>query len=45
MEEARGRRFAELLAEYGADSVWTDAEGTDVTVRQRRDWKCGNETA
>ena len=40
MEEARGRRFAELLAEYGADSVWTDAEGTDVTVRQRGDTPC-----
>ena len=27
MEEARARRFAELLAECGADSVWTDEEG------------------
>ena len=27
LEEARGRRFAELLKQLGADSVWTDLEG------------------
>ena len=34
MEEARGRRFAELLAECGADSVWTDAEGNVFGLRR-----------
>ncbi|MCY4511561.1 MAG: M20/M25/M40 family metallo-hydrolase [Acidobacteria bacterium] len=36
MEEARGRRFAELLTEYGADSVWTDAEGNVHGLRRGR---------
>ena len=36
MEEARGQRFAELLAEYGADSVWTDAEGNVIGLRRGR---------
>ena len=36
MEEARGRRFAELLAEAGADSVWTDEEGNVIALRQGR---------
>jgi acetylornithine deacetylase/succinyl-diaminopimelate desuccinylase-like protein len=30
MEEARARRFAELLAEVGADSVWIDGEGNAI---------------
>ena len=36
MEEARGRRFAELLTEYGADSVWSDAEGNVIGLRRGR---------
>ena len=36
MEEARGRRFAELLREFGADSVWTDAEGNVIGLRRGR---------
>ena len=36
MEEARGRRFAELLSECGADSVWTDAEGNVIGLRRGR---------
>lgn len=36
MEEARGRRYAELLAECGADSVWTDAEGNVFGLRRGR---------
>ncbi len=36
MEEARGRRFAELLAECGADSVRTDAEGNVFGLRRGR---------
>ena len=36
MEEARGRRFAELLMEHGADSVWTDAEGNVIGLRRGR---------
>ncbi|HEX9885963.1 MAG TPA: M20/M25/M40 family metallo-hydrolase [Longimicrobiales bacterium] len=36
MEEARGRRFAELLAEAGADSVWTDAVGNVIGLRRGR---------
>jgi len=36
MEEARGRRFAELLMEHGADSVWTDAEGNVIGLRKGR---------
>ena len=36
MEEARSRRFAELLAEHGADSVWIDAEGNAVGLRRGR---------
>ncbi|MDE0393544.1 MAG: M20/M25/M40 family metallo-hydrolase [Gammaproteobacteria bacterium] len=36
MEEVRGRRYAELLAEAGADSVWTDAEGNVIALRRGR---------
>lgn len=36
MEEARGRRFAELLSEHGADSVWTDEEGNVIGLRRGR---------
>ena len=36
MEEVRGRRFAELLAEYGADSVWTDEAGNVIGLRRGR---------
>lgn len=36
MEEARGRRFGELLTELGADSVWTDAEGNVIGLRRGR---------
>ena len=36
MEDARGRRFAELLAECGADSVWTDEEGNVFGLRRGR---------
>ena len=36
MEEARGRRFAELLVELGADSVWTDEEGNVIGLRRGR---------
>ena len=36
MEEARGRRFAELLTEYGADSVWTDEVGNVIGLRRGR---------
>ncbi|MXX54906.1 MAG: M20/M25/M40 family metallo-hydrolase [Gemmatimonadetes bacterium] len=36
MEEVRGRRFAELLEELGADSVWTDAEGNVIGLRRGR---------
>jgi len=34
MEEVRGMRFAELLVETGADSVWTDAEGNVIGLRR-----------
>ncbi|MDX1494750.1 MAG: M20/M25/M40 family metallo-hydrolase [Longimicrobiales bacterium] len=34
MEDARGERFAELLQELGADSVWTDAEGNVIGLRR-----------
>lgn len=34
MEEARARRFAELLRQYGADSVWIDEEGNAVGLRR-----------
>ncbi|HSG48965.1 MAG TPA: M20/M25/M40 family metallo-hydrolase [Longimicrobiales bacterium] len=34
MEEVRGRRFAELLRELGADSVWVDAEGNVIGLRR-----------
>jgi acetylornithine deacetylase/succinyl-diaminopimelate desuccinylase-like protein len=33
MEETRTRRFAELLAEVGADSVWIDEEGNAIGLR------------
>lgn len=36
MEEARGQRFAELLEELGADSVWTDEEGNVIGLREGR---------
>ncbi len=36
MEEARGRRFAELLTEHGIDSVWTDEVGNIVGLRRGR---------
>lgn len=36
MEEVRGRRFAELLTEFGADSVWTDDEGNVIGLRRGR---------
>lgn len=36
MEEARGRRFAELLSELGADPVWTDEEGNVIGLRRGR---------
>ena len=36
MEEMRGRRFAELLTELGADSVWTDGEGNVIGLRRGR---------
>ena len=36
LEEARGRRFAELLNQFGADSVWTDPEGNVIGLRRGR---------
>ena len=36
MEEVRAARFAELLEEAGADSVWIDAEGNAVGLRRGR---------
>ena len=36
MEEARGRRFAELLAEVGADTVRTDEVGNVIGLRRGR---------
>jgi acetylornithine deacetylase/succinyl-diaminopimelate desuccinylase-like protein len=36
MEDARGERFGELLAEVGADSVWTDGEGNVIGLRRGR---------
>lgn len=36
MEDERGRRFGELLAELGADSVWTDDEGNVLGLRKGR---------
>lgn len=33
-EEARGRRFAELLRETGVDSVWTDEVGNVIGLRR-----------
>lgn len=35
-EEARAARYAELLREAGADSVWTDAEGNVLALRRGR---------
>jgi acetylornithine deacetylase/succinyl-diaminopimelate desuccinylase-like protein len=35
-EAARGARYAELLREAGADSVWTDAEGNVIALRRGR---------
>lgn len=34
MEDERGARFAELLTELGADSVWTDEEGNVIGLRR-----------
>jgi len=36
MEDERGVRFAELLLEIGADSVWTDEEGNVIGLRRGR---------
>lgn len=36
MEDERGARFAELLVELGADSVWTDDEGNVIGLRRGR---------
>ncbi len=36
MEEVRGRRFADLLTELGADSVWTDEVGNVIGLRRGR---------
>ena len=36
MEEARGARYAELLEQYGADSVWTDEVGNVIGLRRGR---------
>jgi len=35
-EAARGARYAELMREAGADSVWTDAVGNVVALRKGR---------
>ncbi len=34
MEERRAAKFAELLREAGADSVWIDAEGNVIALRR-----------
>jgi acetylornithine deacetylase/succinyl-diaminopimelate desuccinylase-like protein len=36
MEQVRAARFIELLAEFGADSVWIDAEGNAIGLRRGR---------
>ena len=36
LEEARGQRFAQLLEQLGADSVWTDTEGNVIGLRRGR---------
>ncbi len=36
LETERGIRFGELLAELGADSVWTDDEGNVIGLRRGR---------
>lgn len=36
MEEVRGARYAELLEQYGADSVWTDEVGNVIGLRRGR---------
>lgn len=36
METERGLRYAQLLRDAGADSVWTDAEGNVVALRRGR---------
>lgn len=33
-EEERGEYFADMLEEYGADSVWTDEEGNVIGLRK-----------
>jgi acetylornithine deacetylase/succinyl-diaminopimelate desuccinylase-like protein len=35
-EEERARRFAELLGQWGADSVWIDDEGNAIGLRRGR---------
>ncbi len=35
-EQARGRRYAELLRQAGADSVWTDEVGNVLALRRGR---------
>lgn len=37
LEHARGQRFAELLNQFGADSVWTDEEGNVIGLRRGRE--------
>jgi len=36
LEELRGARYAELLGQYGADSVWTDEVGNVIGLRRGR---------
>ena len=36
LEELRGARYAELLEQYGADSVWTDEVGNVIGLRRGR---------
>ncbi|MEX2527247.1 MAG: M20/M25/M40 family metallo-hydrolase [Gemmatimonadota bacterium] len=37
MEDERGRAFAQMLREAGADSVWTDGEGNVIGLRRGTD--------
>ncbi len=41
MEEARGRRFSEMLTEIGVDSVYTDDVGNVIGVRRGQDPEAG----
>ncbi len=34
MEEERSQKFAQMLEEYGADSVWTDSVGNAIGLRR-----------